>query len=174
MSDTYTENIGTLKTALSRAGHWASQHARVVLDKFELIHQLPRYRDGDTAPVPQCSPGPPRSTVGSAATTGRPRLDGDHLHGRDYETHRIGQIPEVWLDRPCPFLHNGPRPWQRLTARWLPSKGSKDSHEGPRACHAPCEAVVVPALFYAATDIAQRGPGGGPSKPEDSGGIRPN
>ncbi|GMG10241.1 unnamed protein product [Aspergillus oryzae] len=58
-SDSYAENVETLKMALARAGRWASRHAsKFAPEKFELIHFTnPRKLEAEATPSP--SPGLP-------------------------------------------------------------------------------------------------------------------
>ena len=56
-SDSYAENVETLKAALSKAGRWASQHAsKFAPEKFELIHFTNPRKIEAATPLPSPEP----------------------------------------------------------------------------------------------------------------------
>ncbi|EIT74601.1 reverse transcriptase [Aspergillus oryzae 3.042] len=106
-SDSYAENVETLKTALARADRWATRHAsKFAPEKFELIHFTnPRRSEAEATPPPSpgLSPDDPNGIWEvPLPPTGHDQMDVPYA-GTTIKPTETAKYLGIWLDKTLSF-----------------------------------------------------------------------
>ncbi|GMG55441.1 unnamed protein product [Aspergillus oryzae var. brunneus] len=156
-SDSYAENVETLKTALARADRWATQHAsKFAPEKFELIHFTnPRRSEAETTPPPSpgLSPDDPNSIWEvPLPPTGHDQMDVPYA-GTTIKPTETAKYLRIWLDKTLSFATHRTKALAKAHSTLAALRGIAGSTWGVplRAIRRVYQAVVIPQLFYGAT-----------------------
>lgn len=156
-SDSYAENVETLKIALARADRWATQHAsKFAPEKFELIHFTnPRRSEAETTPPPSpgLSPDDPNSIWEvPLPPTGHDQMDVPYA-GTTIKPTETAKYLGIWLDKTLSFTTHRTKALAKAHGTLAALRGIAGSTWGVplRAMRRIYQAVVIPQLFYGAT-----------------------